>query len=183
MERYIAEYSTILRSVIFHPHRPNRRTDKVPAVKCNPDGKLLQLLADMDVNFDCASIGEIEQVLDMGIDPSRIVFAHPCKAPSALDTAARRGIRWTTFDNFDELDKIWRISPELELLLRIYVQDKTAKVALGDKFGAPIEIARTLLQKARRLELKVVGVCFHIGIYGSFSFHSALHLVFLCLCE
>ncbi|CAG7920127.1 unnamed protein product [Penicillium olsonii] len=133
------------------------------AVKCNPDPKLLQLLADMDVNFDCASIGEIEQVLDMGIDPSRIIFAHPCKAPSALDIAARSGVRWTTFDNFDELIKIQRISPKLELLLRIYVQDHTAKVALGDKFGAPIEIARALLQNARHLELKVVGVCFHIG--------------------
>ena len=170
MEKCIAQYPTVLRSVIFHSHCPNSKTDKIPAVKCNPDPKLLKLLADMNVNFDCASIGEIEQVLDMGIDPSRIVFAHPCKAPSALDTAARRGIRWTTFDNFDELDKIRRISPELELLLRIYVQDGTAKVALGDKFGAPIEIARTLLQKARHLDLKVVGVCFHIGMCGSFSF-------------
>lgn len=170
----IAEHPPILRSVICLPLRPNSKNDKTTAVKCNPDPKLLQLLADMDVNFDCASIGEIEQVLDMGIDPSRIIFAHPCKAPSALDIAARRGVRWTTFDNFDELIKIQRISPELELLLRIYVQDHTAKVALGDKFGAPIEIARTLLQNARHLELKVVGVCFHIGIYGSLSFHPAL---------
>ncbi|KAJ5435620.1 Mitochondrial 2-oxoadipate and 2-oxoglutarate transporter [Penicillium cf. griseofulvum] len=134
------------------------------AVKCNPDPKLLQLLADMDVNFDCASLAEIEQVLDMGIDPSRIIFAHPCKAPSALDIAARRGVRWTTFDNSDELDKILKISPGLELLLRIYVQDHTAKVALGEKFGAPIEIARTLLEYARELGLKIVGVSFHIGM-------------------
>ncbi|CAI7633947.1 unnamed protein product [Penicillium glandicola] len=117
----------------------------------------------MGINFDCASLAEIEQVLDMKIDPSRIIFAHPCKAPSALDIAVRRGVRWATFDNSDELDKIQKISPELELLLRIYVQDHTAKVALGEKFGAPIEIVRTLLERARQLELKVVGVSFHIG--------------------
>lgn len=128
----------------------------------------------MDVNFDCASLAEIEQVLDMGIDPSRIVFAHPCKAPSALDIAARRGVRWTTFDNFDELGKIQKISPELELLLRIYVQDHTAKVALGEKFGAPIEIARPLLENARQLGLKVVGVSFHIGMVLFPSFWSLL---------
>lgn len=124
----------------------------------------MQLLANMDVNFDCASLTEIEQVLDMGIDPNRIIFAHPCKAPSALDIAARRGVRWATFDNSDELDKIQKISPQMELLLRIYAQDNTAKVALGEKFGAPIEIARTLLETARHLGMKVVGVSFHIGI-------------------
>jgi ornithine decarboxylase len=122
----------------------------------------------MDVNFDCASLAEIEQVLEMGVDPSRIIFAHPCKARSALLIAAQREVQLTTFDNSDELDKIHEISPELELLLRIYAQDHTAKVALGEKFGAPVEIARTLLKKARRLELKVVGVCFHIGMIPSF---------------
>lgn len=149
---------------MLHLYHPSSKADKIPAVKCNPDPKLLQLLADMDVNFDCASLAEIEQVLDMGIHPSRVVFAHPCKAPSALDIAAQRGVRWTTFDNSDELDKIQKISPGLELLLRIYVQDHTAKVALGEKFGARIETARTLLENARVLGLKIVGVSFHIGM-------------------
>ncbi|OQE15895.1 hypothetical protein PENSTE_c026G08381 [Penicillium steckii] len=133
------------------------------AVKCNPDPKLLRLLADMDVNFDCASLAEIEQVLKMGIDPSRVIFANPCKAPSALDMATRRGIRLTTFDNSDELVKIQKISPNLELLLRIYAQDNTATIDLGEKFGAHIEVAPKLLHTARQLGLKVVGVSFHIG--------------------
>ncbi|KAJ5589973.1 Mitochondrial 2-oxoadipate and 2-oxoglutarate transporter [Penicillium hetheringtonii] len=133
------------------------------AVKCNPDPKLLRLLADMDVNFDCASLAEIELVLSMGIDPSRIIFAHPCKAPSALDIAARRGVRWTTFDNSEELIKIQRISPKMELLLRIYAQDHTATINLSEKFGAPLEIAPILLEEASQLGLKIVGVSFHIG--------------------
>lgn len=118
----------------------------------------------MGVNFDCASIPEIKQVLDMGVDPSRIIFANPCKAESALDFAARRGIRWTTFDSAGELDKVHQISPEMGLLLRIYAQDNGAKIPLGSKFGAPLNVARGLLLKARRLGLKIVGVSFHIGM-------------------
>ncbi|KAI9646633.1 hypothetical protein NHQ30_004629 [Ciborinia camelliae] len=179
MDKSIALCPSVLRSVkdyfcrfrapearkktIFTLPNKNLETNKISAVKCNPDHKLLQLLADMGVNFDCASLEEIEQVLEMGVDPSRIIFAHPCKASSALDIAARRGIRWTTFDNADELDKIQKISPQMELLLRIYVEDLGSKVALGAKFGAPMEVTRALLEKARLLGLKIVGVSFHIG--------------------
>jgi ornithine decarboxylase len=138
-------------------------TDKIPAVKCNPDRMLLQLLADMGVNFDCASLVEIEQVLDMGVDPRRIIFAHPCKSQSSLGIAARRGVRWTTFDNDDELDKIQRISPDMELLLRIRVPDLGAKTPMSTKFGAHMEVTLPLLKKARRLGLKIIGVSFHIG--------------------
>lgn len=41
---------------------PSCKTDKIPAVKCPPDPKLLQLLADMDVSFYCASLAKIEQL-------------------------------------------------------------------------------------------------------------------------
>ncbi|ESZ90464.1 ornithine decarboxylase [Sclerotinia borealis F-4128] len=147
------------------------------AVKCNPDEKLLEMLANMGVNFDCASLLEIEQVLKMGVDPGRIIFAHPCKSPSALDTAARRGVRWTTFDNADELDKIQKISPKMELLLRIYVRDFGSKTPLGTKFGASMKVTRALLEKAHLLKLKIVGVSFHIGSGSSDpnAFVTAVH--------
>jgi ornithine decarboxylase len=124
---------------------------------------LLRLLADMGVNFDCASLAEIEQVLEMGVDPRRIIFAHPCKSQSALKIAATLGIRWTTFDNGDELDKIQRICPDMELLLRICVPDLGAKVPMSTKFGAHMEVTRPLLEKATLLGLKIIGVSFHIG--------------------
>ncbi|PQE31828.1 ornithine decarboxylase protein [Rutstroemia sp. NJR-2017a WRK4] len=152
-------------------------TDKTPAVKCNPDRMLLRLLADIGVNFDCASLAEIEQVSEMGVDPQRIIFAHPCKSQSALEIAARLGIRWTTFDNGDELDKIQRISPDMELLLRISVPDFGAKVPMGTKFGAHMEVTRPLLEKASLLGLKIIGVSFHIGPGSSDpnAFGTAVH--------
>lgn len=139
-------------------------------MKCNPDGRLLQLLADLGLGFDCASSGEIQTVLDLGVEPSRIVFSQPCKSSSSLRMASHRGVLLATFDNADELDKIKDTSPEMHLLLRIYAQDDTAKVCLGKKFGAPLDTTESLLVRARELGLHVVGVNFHIGTsLGSWS--------------
>ncbi|AEO56070.1 hypothetical protein MYCTH_2300555 [Thermothelomyces thermophilus ATCC 42464] len=133
------------------------------AVKCNSDAHLLRFLADLGLGFDCASPAEIELVLGLGVNPSRIVYTHPCKAASALHMASDRGVLLTTFDNADELDKIASVSPDMRLLLRIYADDETAAVCLSNKFGASLHATRPLLLKARALGLQVVGVCFHIG--------------------
>ncbi|KAE8160228.1 pyridoxal-dependent decarboxylase [Aspergillus tamarii] len=133
------------------------------AVKCNSDVQLLRYLARLGVGFDCASWGEMKLVLDLGIDPSRIIFAHPCKAVSALQMASRRGVPRTTFDNLDELEKIKDNAPHLHLLLRIYADDDTALVTLGNKFGAPLDTTKLLLLKAKDLGLIVEGVSFHVG--------------------
>ncbi|OGM49478.1 ornithine decarboxylase [Aspergillus bombycis] len=133
------------------------------AVKCNSDIRLLRYLARLGVGFDCASWGEMKLVLDLGVDPARIIFAHPCKAVSALQMASRRGVPRTTFDNVDELEKIKNYAPSLRLLLRIYADDDTALVSLGNKFGAPLDTTKALLLKAKDLGLTVEGVSFHVG--------------------
>lgn len=117
----------------------------------------------MGVNFDCASLEEIQLILGLGIDPSRIIFAHPCKSVSALKFASQHGIGVTTFDNLDELDKVKAHCPDMGLLLRIFAQDVGAKVSLGDKFGAPWDATDGLLEKAKRLRLNILGISFHIG--------------------
>ncbi|RMZ42905.1 hypothetical protein AFCA_009469 [Aspergillus flavus] len=133
------------------------------AVKCNSDVNFLRYLDRLGVNFDCASQGEIELILSLGVDSSRIIFAHPCKSISALHFAAKQGIRWATFDNIDELEKVKQHSPQIGLLLRIFAEDDGAKVCLGDKFGAPWNTTVALLKRARELHLQIVGVSFHIG--------------------
>ncbi|PYH84396.1 putative ornithine decarboxylase [Aspergillus uvarum CBS 121591] len=133
------------------------------AVKCNSDVRFLRFLADLGLGFDCASQTEIELVLSLGVDPSRIIFAHPCKSISAIRVAAARGISLTTFDNIDELDKVKAHAPNMHLLLRIYAQDDTAAAQLGNKFGAPLALAEPLLQRAKELGLCVRGVSFHVG--------------------
>ncbi|EIW83645.1 ornithine decarboxylase [Coniophora puteana RWD-64-598 SS2] len=134
------------------------------AVKCNPDPYVLRLLAALGAGFDCASNGEISHVLSIGgIDPSRIVFANPCKAASFIRSAARAGVDKMTFDNADELHKIARIHPGAKLIVRILADDSKSICRFGIKFGAPLEVVPSLLAKAKELGLNVVGVSFHVG--------------------
>lgn len=133
------------------------------AVKCNPDPQLLRLLACLGTGFDCASKTEIEQVLKMGVDPGRIIYAQPCKTNSYLRYVSNQGVRQMTFDNADELRKIAKLYPEAELFLRIHTDDSSSLCRLSLKFGASMDMTESLLQTAFELGLKVVGVSFHVG--------------------
>jgi len=76
------------------------------AVKCNPDPALLLTLANAGANFDCASRAEMQAVMSLGIDATRILFAHPIKQPSHLRHAAEQRVPLTVFDSELELHKI-----------------------------------------------------------------------------
>ncbi|KIK96291.1 hypothetical protein PAXRUDRAFT_318801 [Paxillus rubicundulus Ve08.2h10] len=134
------------------------------AIKCNPDPYVLRLLASLGAGFDCASNGEISQVLNIGgIDPSRILYANPCKATSFIRNAAKMGVDKMTFDNADELYKIARAHPGAKLIVRILADDSKSICRFGVKFGAALEVVPGLLMKARELHLDVIGVSFHVG--------------------
>jgi len=124
---------------------------------------VLRLLAALGSGFDCASNGEIAQILPLNASPARIIFANPCKAVSHIKSAAKHGVDTMTFDNVDELYKVARISPTAKLILRILTDDSKSLCRLGLKFGAPHVTVPGLLAKAKDLGLDVIGVSFHVG--------------------
>jgi len=123
----------------------------------------LRLLAALGTGFDCASKAEIEQILRLGVSPSRIIYAQPCKTKSYIRYAAKEGVRQMTFDNADELYKIKEIFPDAELFLRILTDDSASLCRLSLKFGASLDTTGDLLALAAKLDLNVVGVAFHVG--------------------
>ena len=133
------------------------------AVKCNTDPEVLRLLAALGTGFDCASKAEIEQVLSIGVNPSRIIYAQPCKTKSFVRYAAQEGVKQMTFDNADELYKTKALFPDAELFLRILTDDSSSLCRLSLKFGASLDSTLELLQLAKQLKLNVVGVSFHVG--------------------
>ncbi|KAI0888249.1 pyridoxal-dependent decarboxylase [Annulohypoxylon maeteangense] len=133
------------------------------AVKCNPDLPLLRYLGTLGTGFDCASIEEIRTMLSWGVEPSRIIFANPCKSPSSVRFARSVGVYRTTCDNIDELEKIHFIMPEAMIVLRLFASDPEAMTDLSDKFGATKDVALDLLKRARQLGMNVEGVSFHVG--------------------
>ncbi|XP_065874635.1 ornithine decarboxylase-like [Euphorbia lathyris] len=134
------------------------------AVKCNPEPALLLALAKLGASFDCASEAEIATVLALSVSPDKIVYANPIKQVSHIKYAVRTGVNLTVFDAKEEIDKMKKWHPESELLLRIKVpNDTTSWRSLGTKYGASTDEIIPLLKHARRLDMKVVGISFHVG--------------------
>lgn len=133
------------------------------AIKCNPDMKIIKLLGDHDVNFDCASKEEIKKIMSLGFDTSRIIYANPCKSPEFIKFAKNNNIKYMTFDSEEELKKIKINHPESDLIIRIKVDDHGSVCKFSSKFGCSKEHAIELLKISNELNLNVVGVSFHVG--------------------
>ncbi|KAL3868356.1 hypothetical protein ACJMK2_041170 [Sinanodonta woodiana] len=140
------------------------RVEPFYAVKCNDDHAVLKVLSDLGASFDCASKAEIEKVLKLGVQPSRIIYANPCKQTSYIRYAAKHHVSLMTFDNEGELHKVKNSYPDAKLVLRILPPNNfKVQCELGMKFGCQPAKARPLLEAARNLGLDVVGVSFHVG--------------------
>ncbi|CAJ0823375.1 4739_t:CDS:2 [Entrophospora sp. SA101] len=124
---------------------------------------VLKLLSALGTGFDCASKSEIQTILDLGVDPSRIIYANPCKQASFIRFASEHKVKMMTFDNVEELYKIKNFFPDAQLVLRILTDDSKSLCKLGLKFGASLDSVELLLQTAKDLDLNVIGVSFHVG--------------------
>lgn len=133
------------------------------AVKANPDINIVKTLFLLGVNFDCASKGEIEEVLSIGADPSQIIYANPAKGLDHIRYAKDKDVRLMTFDNLSELTKIIKIYPEAELVLRIASNDSLSLLPFGFKFGATFKEAIKLISACKELGANLVGISFHVG--------------------
>ena len=134
------------------------RVEPFYAVKCNNDPAILQFLASLGTGFDCASKAEIEQVLSLGVHPSRIVYANACKMRSHVQFACKENVSLMTFDNEDELKKVKSYYPNAQLVIRILPPASRAVCDLGCKYGVEPEKAAALLEQAKIMGLNVVGL-------------------------
>ncbi|XP_075051354.1 antizyme inhibitor 2 [Mixophyes fleayi] len=133
------------------------------AVKCNSSRGVVQILAEMGAGFDCASKTEIELIQSIGVKPKNIIYANPCKQISQIKFAAMNGVQMMTFDNEVELSKVSQSHPNAKMVLRIATDDTKASGPLSIKFGAPLKSCRHLLERAKNLNVDVIGVSFHVG--------------------
>jgi ornithine decarboxylase len=133
------------------------------AVKCNDDTNVIKLLAYLGAGFDCASKGEIKKVMDLGVSADRIIYANPCKQSSYVRYAQEVGVEILTFDNEQELMKLKKCYPNAKLVLRIVTDDSNAVCRFSMKFGADMNTARKLVDKAQELDMELIGVSFHCG--------------------
>lgn len=133
------------------------------AVKCNPNPVLLEALASLGANFDCASENEIKTIIEITNDPTRIIFANPCKMSSQIRYARANDVDCMTFDCEEELYKIKLYHPYAKLILRLAVDDSKSMCKFNKKFGCKPDQVKELLLIAKTLKLDVIGFSFHVG--------------------
>ena len=133
------------------------------AVKSNPDNKIINLLAKLGCNFDCASKNELINALSIVINPDRIIFANPCKISSHLIYARENNISKMTFDCIEELEKIHNLYPNAKLILRICVDDTNSKCKFNSKFGCPLCNIPIIFDRIKSLQMNLLGFSFHVG--------------------
>lgn len=147
------------------------------AVKCNSNIVLLKSLSLLGCNFDCASESEIQMILNITDDPTRIIFANPCKISSHLKYANMHNVSLMTFDCEEEIYKIQKHYPLARLIIRIAVDDSNSLCKFSSKFGCTIKEVKYLLELTKQLGLCVEGVSFHVGsgCMSEQSFYQAIY--------
>lgn len=159
---YIIDLGTLTNSYsAWTYHLPNVKPHY--AIKCNPNPVIIDALASLGANFDCASETEMKMVIEITKDPSRIIFANPCKMSSQIRYARANDVDLMTFDCEEELYKIKLYHPYASLLLRIAVDDSKSICKFNKKFGCKIDQVLELLQISKTLKLDVIGFSFHVG--------------------
>ena len=133
------------------------------AVKSNPDNIIINMLARLGCNFDCASKNELRNALSITNNPDRIIFANPCKVSSHIIYARENNISKMTFDCLEELEKIHTIYPDAQIILRICVDDTNSKCKFNSKFGCPLHNIPSIFESIKSLQMNLVGFSFHVG--------------------
>ncbi|WP_375689220.1 type III PLP-dependent enzyme [Pseudooceanicola sp. LIPI14-2-Ac024] len=133
------------------------------AVKANPQREIIERLVDIGSGFDAASRAEIELCLSLGARPDHISFGNTVKKPRDIEFAFHAGVTLFAADADEELEKIAEFAPGAEVYIRLIVDASEADWPLSRKFGVAREGAVRLLDMARDLGLKPVGLSFHVG--------------------
>ena len=134
------------------------------AMKASPAVEVIELLADLGSSFDCASIYELDRVLDCGVEPNRISYGNTIKKAKHVKYAFEKGVSLYATDSVADLKNIAEQAPGSNVFVRILVEGSdTAEWPLSRKFGCHPDMAVDLLTQARELGLVPYGVSFHVG--------------------
>ncbi len=144
------------------------------AMKANPSLAVLQTFAHAGCGFDIVSGGELERVLAIGVDPTRVVFSGVGKTRTEMRRALQVGVRCFNVESRSELEALsqeakavartasvsLRVNPDVDAGTHPYIS-----TGLKDnKFGIAHDEALAAYRRAAELPaLQVSGIDCHIG--------------------
>lgn len=144
------------------------------ALKSNPNGAVIRLLAREGAGADIVSGGELFRTLRAGIEPRKIVYAGVGKRRDEIEYALKVGILMFNVESAEELVALDHAAKEMHAVARVAlrvnpdIDPRTHPyISTGlkeNKFGIPIEHALECYRTAKRLSnVDVIGIHQHIG--------------------
>jgi len=133
------------------------------AVKANPMKEILTLLNTKGSCFDIASRYELDMMLELGVDPSRLSYGNTIKKRKDIEYFYQKGVRLFATDSENDLLNIAAAAPQAKVFFRILTEGTGADWPLSRKFGSHSDIIYYLILQARDLGLTPYGLSFHVG--------------------
>src|SRR3954451_1479785 len=156
------------------------------ASKAFPCSAAYRLFAQAGLACDVASGGELHMALAADFDPARIYLHGNAKSDAELSQAVEAGVGYVVIDNFDDVDRLERLSAggaSQRVLVRVTpgvkpsTHDFISTGQLDSKFGLGVDDARAAIDRLRGSDrLELVGLHMHIGspIFELGSFRRAI---------
>lgn len=139
--------------------------------------------------MDCASKDQIKSSLKAGVSLDNIVYSNPIKNEKDLLWASETGVKLTTADSIDELIKIKKFAPNMDVLWRIAIKEEASDnlaTPFSGKFGDDLENDEMICDRMNEISdmnIKLKGIHFHCGSgqHGSSAFGRAVTLARKCM--
>lgn len=139
------------------------------SLKANRHPKIIEKLIELKVDFDVASEGELEHILNLGVSPNRISAIGPAKTEKFIDKIIKNEIAYIVIESKRELELIEKKYSfnKTKIILRI----NPGTVSFGERlsyksrpsqFGIDEDMVSTFLDQMDDLN-KVEGFHFHYG--------------------
>ncbi len=137
------------------------------AFKSSSSRHVVDAIDHLVAGYDVASPREIEQVVSWGVDPARLRYSNPVKAPASIEAANALGVTKFAAQSVAELEKIATHAPGSSVYLRLRVGASQGALDFSSKFGAPAEEVLAAAPRARELGLDLIGITFNVGSQSS----------------
>ena len=140
------------------------------SVKANDHPRILQLMAQQGLGFECVSIAEVEHVLETvpGVQPAEILFTPNFAPREEYEKAFQAGVR-VTVDNSWVLREWHELFAHKELFLRLDLESghghhrKVITSGKESKFGISLDHLGELSDHLKKHDIRVTGLHAHTG--------------------
>ena len=172
---FVYSESSISRN--FNEIRDVFNTDKKKvyySVKANSNLTILKLLKDLGSGFDIVSMGELERVMKIGVDPKNIVYSGVGKSEEDIRKSIELGIYCLNVESFAELERIQKIAEKLKVDAPVAIRvnpnidpGSHEYISTGlesTKFGINLtNMMEAFIYADKQKYIKLIGIDYHIG--------------------